>query len=232
MIVYTQDGNARIRTAQPATGTPHTLVDLSVTDPHESDVDFILFAFDSALPYLASIGSAAQWGTILFSTTPKRVQGFTDFVQVSYDLHSRPIQDGAAWQHMGIYEIKTKDGQWTRVAAQGLSISIPSYVPEQLAGKDMREATDYLYLNYLIADRRKGHLAKGAAAQLVAYADGQAKQMNKAVFYSDCWRGNNDGLLRYYQSLGFSPIGLFDVPDKHGPGLPWTGYLFSKPVPQ
>ncbi|CDS82444.1 uncharacterized protein SPSC_03263 [Sporisorium scitamineum] len=232
MIVHTQDGQARIRTAQPATGTTQTLAELNVVDPDESDVDFVLYAFDSALPYLASIGSEAQWGTVPFSEKPERRQRFEKFVQGSYDLHTRPIQDAAAWQHMAIYEIKTPDEKWTRVAAQGLATGFPTYVPEHLADDKVREATDYLYLNYLIVDRRKGKLAKGSAARLVAFADGQAKQLNKKMFYGDCWRGNGDGLLKYYQSLGFSPIGPFDVQDKHGPGLPWTGYLFSKSVSQ
>lgn len=196
MITYTQGGQARIRTAQPATGATHTLAELNVVDPDESDVHFVLYAFDSALPYLASIGSEAQWGTIPFSEKPERVQGFEKFVQGSYVLDASPVQDGAAWQQMVLYEIKTPDGRWSRVAAQGLATGFPDYVPEHLADKTVREATDYLYLSYLIADRRKGGLAKGSAAQLVAFADGQAKKLKKKVIYGDCWRGNNDGLLK------------------------------------
>lgn len=199
MLTYTEDGHGRFRTAQPASGSARTLAELDVADPDESDVDFILYAFDSALPYLASIGSEAQWGTRLFSENPDRRKQFTEYVQKSYNLNARPeadSEDGSPWQLMTLFEVKTADGKWLRVAAQGLSTSIPDYVPESLAGKDLREASDFLYLNYLIADRRKADLAKGAAPLLIAFAEEQCRKRHKMLFYGDCWRGNDDGLLK------------------------------------
>lgn len=199
MITYTQDKLARYRTAQPASGTNQTLAELDVGNPDEDDIDFVLHAFDSALPYLASIGSEAQWGTALFSKKPERRKQFTDSVQESYGLantqHAEQ-SDVKRWQHMLVYEIKTPDDKWTRVAALGVSNRFPDYVPKDLASSDLRQATDYHYLNYLIADRRAGELAKGAAAQLVRYAEEQCKQHGKTTFYGDCWRGNNDGLMK------------------------------------
>ncbi|EST07933.1 Acyl-CoA N-acyltransferase [Kalmanozyma brasiliensis GHG001] len=235
MCTYTKDGLGRFRTAQPATGSARTLAELDVADPDESDVDFILYAFDSALPYLASIGSEAQWGTELFSQKPERRKQFTEFVQKSYDLNARQeadSNDDCPWQLMTLFEVRTEDDKWVRVAAQGLSTRFPDYVPESLASKDLRQAGDFLYLNYLIADRRKGDLAKGSAPHLISFAEQQCRKRHKTPFYGDCWRGNNDGLLKYYQKLGFNPIGPFDVKDKHGPGLPWFGYLFSKSISQ
>ncbi|OAL47293.1 hypothetical protein IQ07DRAFT_590145 [Pyrenochaeta sp. DS3sAY3a] len=44
------------------------------TTPLQTDTPFILEAFDSALPHLASIGSAAQWGTTPRSTQPVFVE--------------------------------------------------------------------------------------------------------------------------------------------------------------
>ena len=196
MIVYTQDGRSRIRLAQPATGAKKTLTELDVTDPEESDVDFVVHAFDSALPYLASIGSEAQWGTKPFSEKPQVVQSFAKYVQESYDLYHGSIHDATPWQHMSLYEVKTPNNKWIRVSAQGLSTSFPVYVPESLADNKTRTASDYLYLNYLIADRRKGDLAKGSAAHLVKFADQRAKELNKKIVYGDCWRGNKNGLLR------------------------------------
>ncbi|SPO22197.1 uncharacterized protein UTRI_02207_B [Ustilago trichophora] len=239
MITYTPDNRARIRTAQPSaspsgsgSGSFQTLSELNVANPEESDVDFVIHAFDSALPYLASIGSEAQWGTVLFSEKPKVRQSFDDYVRKSYDLNSTsqdtPPSDGQSWQHLALYEVQTEQAKWRRVAAQGLSTSFPNYVPDELARNELKEATNYLYLNYLIADRRTGDLAKGAASQLVAFGINEGKARGKSVFYGDCWRGNNDGLIKYYQRLGFEPVGPFEVKDKHGPSLNWTGYLFSR----
>ncbi|SPO23528.1 uncharacterized protein UTRI_02207 [Ustilago trichophora] len=237
MITYTQDNRARIRTAQPSasassSGSIQTLSELNVANPEENDVDFVIHAFDSALSYLASIGSEAQWGTVPFSEKPKVRQSFDEYVRKSYDLNTTsqgvPASHGQSWQHLTLYEVQTEEGKWRRVAAQGVSTSFPDYVPEKLAAKEVKESSDYLYLNYLIADRRTGDLAKGAASQLVAFALQEGKARGKSFFYGDCWRGNNDGLIKYYQKLGFEPVGSFEVQDKHGPRLNWTGYLFSR----
>ena len=200
MISYTADGSGRFRTAQPASGSAQSLVELNVVNPEECDVDFVLHAFDSALPYLASIGSEAQWGTEPFSQKPKVRQAFADFAQESYGLNTdpepTPQSEAPSWQHLTLYEVKTADGAWLRVAAQGVSTSFPDYVPEELAAKQVRDATDYLYLNYLIADRRTGDLAKGAGNRLVEFGEQQGRARGKTMFYGDCWRGNRDGLMR------------------------------------
>ncbi|SPC67365.1 uncharacterized protein UHOD_02945 [Ustilago sp. UG-2017b] len=233
MFAYTSDRKARFRTAQPASDPARTLTELGVINPDESDVDFVLHAFDSALPYLASIGSEAQWGTVPFSEKPKVRESFAEYLQDSYSLNANSEPSASSnlesWQHLLIYEVQTDQG-WARVAAQGTSTSFPDYIPHDLISDELRKATDYLYLNYLIVDRRTGDLAKGAGNQLVTFAVEQGKALKKSKFYGDCWRGNRDGLMKYYQKLGFQPLGPFDVKDKHGPGLPWRGYLFSKPL--
>lgn len=227
MIVSSLDARTRVRAAQPATGTRQTLAELNVTNPTECDVDFILHAFDSALAYLASIGSEAQWGTIPFSAKPDQVSHFTNYVEECYLQASANSGSGSIWQSMLLYEVK-QDTSWTRVAALGISTAFPSYVPDSLADNSMRQAADYVYLKYLVTDRRCATLSKRSAAHLMAFAEQTAREMHMHICYGDCWRGNGDGLLKYYQHLGYTPLGAFDVKDKHGPGLPWSGYLFSK----
>nr|CDI56939.1 conserved hypothetical protein [Melanopsichium pennsylvanicum 4] len=198
MITYTLNGKVRFRTAQPAS---IPLAPLSVADPEESDLDFILHAFDSALPYLASIGSQAQWGTQPFSEKQKVREAFENYLEQSWAINSSSsssacMNNKASWQHLTLYEIQKEGGQWTRVAAQGVSTSFPSYVPQSLAGKETRERSNYIYLNYLIADRRTGQQAKGAGDRLVAFAQEEARGKGKTIFFGDCWRGNGDGLMR------------------------------------
>lgn len=231
MITYTPDGEGRFRTAHPSTSSTPTLTNLSVANPEESDLDFILHAFDSALPYLSAIGSEAQWGTVPFTAKQSVPKAFTDYLEESYRLNTEQTPDkGGRWQHLVLYEVKTEDGSWRRIAAMGISTFFPDYVPLALADEKPRKANDYLYLNYLVSDRRTGDLAKGVGAKLVAFAEEQGRALNKTVFYGDCWRGNNDGLMKYYERMGFKRLGAFDVKDKHGPGLNWTGFLFSKPL--
>lgn len=196
MVTYVQEGSARVRAAQPATGAQQTLAQFNVTNPTENDVDFILHSFDSALPYLASIGSQAQWGTKPFSEKPDVVSHFTKYVRDSYELQANPAKGGPGWHDMLLYEVKTPEGQWTRVAALGISVGFPDYVPEALAGRQTRDATDFVYLKYLVTDRRAASLAKGSATQLMTVAEQQARDMGKSVCYGDCWRGNGDGLLK------------------------------------
>ncbi|KAJ1028386.1 hypothetical protein NDA16_001553 [Ustilago loliicola] len=199
MITYTADKQARFRTAQPDSGSAQTLSELNVANPDESDVDFILYAFDSALPYLASIGSEAQWGTVPFSKKPERRRSFSEYAQESYKLNaeSKPTLHSSTdnYQHLIVYEVQTEAG-WLRVAALGISTGFPGYVPQELAAEKVRKATDYLYLNYLIVDRRTGDLAKGSGNHLVTFATEQARSLDKRIFYGDCWRGNNDGLIK------------------------------------
>lgn len=232
MIASTVDRFARFRTAQPATGSHQTLAELGVANPEECDLDFVLHAFDSALPYLASIGSGAQWGSVNFSEKEGLRKSFADYIAKSFQLNGAPHgisgNKDAAWNNMVLYEVAIEDGGWRRVAAMGISTSFPDYIPGGLASGEVKQGTDYMYLNYLISDRRAGELAKGAGSKLVEFGEAQSRNRGKTIFYGDCWRGNGDGLMKYYERMGFMPIGPFDVGDKHGPGLPWCGYLFSK----
>lgn len=146
---------------------------------NDDDGWFVIHAFDSALPYLASIGSEAQWGTQPFSEKPALVATILGFIR----------DPSPPWKRMVIAE--THDG--TRVAAMGLSDEMPGYV------KDIdikNRADDFVYLNYLIIHRNTGADAKGSGAELIKEAIQECKRQGKKRILSDCWRGNGDGLMR------------------------------------
>ncbi|KAK0547373.1 hypothetical protein OC861_004342 [Tilletia horrida] len=78
---------------------------------------------------------------------------------------------------------------------------------------------------------RSAALGKGVGGKMMRFAIEQAQLRGIPIMYVDCWNGNGGALVRYYESLGFRRVGTFDVPDKHGPGLPWSGELLRLDLP-
>ncbi|KAE8220948.1 hypothetical protein CF319_g5607 [Tilletia indica] len=277
------------------------------------DDHFVLTAFDSALPYLASIGSGAQWGSTPFTSKPAVVKDMHDFLVRSDKIHAleREHQDSqgvdAATAAKSVFEAessRTQKSNWNklivaevlrpnsdpnssgqadpikvRVAGAGLSAHVPDYLvasmsryfptstttvtPQQLQdidihsrenaeardeGVEMPEGRPFVYINYLISHRDPLSLAdskttdstttttplsapdalalsKGAGEALIRHSISQARTLGILTVLVDCWAGNGGGLVRYYERQGFTSLGTFDVPDKHGPNLPWTGRL-------
>lgn len=182
--------------------------ELSVHDgASETDLEFVLRAFDSALPYLASIGSEAQWGTIPFSQRPQTVQSWSEYIAESNRIHKKDsstestnstIEDVESWKQMVILEIRPQESsEWRRVAAMGISVEVPDYVTPDLLAQEIRQEAKFIYLNYLIADRRAVVLARNTAQKLVKeHAIPEAKRIGKHTIYVDCWRGNQGGLVK------------------------------------
>ncbi|KAJ9477939.1 hypothetical protein PHBOTO_001488 [Pseudozyma hubeiensis] len=234
MILFERDRNIRIRLAQPATGARQSLTELDVSNPSESDVEFILRAYDSTLPYLSAIGSEEQWGTKPFSSRPDTVAKYTTMIDIGYRHHSNFLQTGLEHpEQSGVFlcEVKNRQQLWTRKAALQCASTFPDYVPERLADQATRQAKNYVYLNSIITDRRAGPLEKRALEALYIFGLVWAQQFDKTMVYGDVWAGNGGSLLKYYRDLGGSVIGTFEVQDKHGPGMPWTGYLVRKDLP-
>ncbi|EPQ28699.1 uncharacterized protein PFL1_04002 [Pseudozyma flocculosa PF-1] len=207
----------------------------------ETDLAFILSAFDSALPYLSSIGSAQQWGDIPFSSRPKTRTEFAQFIRSSYRLSLLPRdgdgdgdgqgEEGGRWCRM----ILALRGE-TRVAACGLSTWLPDYLPPSLVDQirqrlhdDDGSAPRFLYLNYLITHRFRP--SRGAGAQLIHHALDLARHRRIPWILVDCWCGNAGGLVRFYQQHGFHPIGdAFVAPGKHKDGLEWRGSVLGRRI--
>lgn len=170
----------------------------------ETDLEFVLHAFDSALPYLASIGSEEQWGSIPFSSQPQRVKSFGEYISRSSCIHETESVAQAIsvppgdWKQMSLFEIRASGTpEWRRAAAMGISLDVPEYVTSGLLSADARDKADFVYLNYLIADRRAGSHARNTAHRLVhEHAVREAKRIGKSIIYVDCWNGNGDGLVK------------------------------------
>ncbi|SPO36655.1 uncharacterized protein PSFLO_02126 [Pseudozyma flocculosa] len=178
----------------------------------ETDLAFILSAFDSALPYLSSIGSAQQWGDIPFSSRPKTRTEFAQFIRSSYRLSLLPRDGDGDGDGQG-----EEGGRWCL-----------DQIRQRLHDDD-GSAPRFLYLNYLITHRFRP--SRGAGAQLIHHALDLARHRRIPWILVDCWCGNAGGLVRFYQQHGFHPIGdAFVAPGKHKDGLEWRGSVLGRRI--
>lgn len=180
-----------------------------------ADSDFIVAAFDSALPHLASVGSGDQWGSTPFSQSAERRKRAYDSVALSEA--SRLSQDGSEHGRLFIAEVETDPGS----DLQGLSIRTdehgkcflsvgaafvkegywPAYVKGNDSTKSIVENANAAgvscYVDMLISDFRTGAARKGAGAVLLQRASAYAASRGAKALYLDCWAGNGGNLVKY-----------------------------------
>ncbi|KAK1753898.1 hypothetical protein QBC47DRAFT_32015 [Echria macrotheca] len=190
----------------------------------EDDLNFLVAAFDSTLPHLATIGSGAQWGSIPFS------QREGTYEQELKDLRAaeayRLTREGPEFR---ILIAEAKDGNdkyipvgWTTLRGEYLS---PYLLEASALDHVTKTAKNYLFMYVLVTDFRAGALRKGVGAALVQYAKAWAEELGKDVFYVDCWGGNDGKLIKFYEAQGFSRAGEFFKPRKDG--TIWHGVFLS-----
>lgn len=199
------------------------------------DVDFILRAHDSALPFLASVGSA-QWGDELFSARPSAVEGTRRSVE-----QSQANEEGERFVRTFIAEVerdtvsvegsRTIPADFTTVPCAVASINrvFPTYV---LAANQLdkhidasRQASDFFFLDRLVVDRNVGARAKGAGKVLLDHCKAICRTRGKRYLFADCFAGPPTGLPEYYHAQGFELLDHFTVPSKHVRGTDWHGVL-------
>jgi hypothetical protein len=132
------------------------------------DGSFIISVFDASLPYLKSIESQAQWGSIPFSQRPGWIQETqrqvrestehsrisSDITEVLKDMHSRVSSDGRYFVSVGFAFVR---GNW-----------FPSYLPAVTvaqAGKLGLE--ECLYIEVMVSDPCTKNLFRGIGAALL-----------------------------------------------------------------
>lgn len=148
-----------------------------------ADTKFIIACFDNSLPFLASIGSGAQWGAELFSEKPMFCKSIENSVESSPDLAT-----GMAW----IADAETGE-KTVPAGAIVLSTDPPSYAPPQSIATPVPE----IYIRILITDRTLGDASKGVGSKLLDFARATAQQEGISMLRVDCWKGGDDALMRY-----------------------------------
>lgn len=180
-----------------------------------SDIDFILAAFDSTLPFLQSLGNEGQWGTTPFS----QQEGFIDEVHKevarSENFHANStgerflalIAEREVSQNDAIDPakqfIRTEQGK--RYLSTGATYIRDDEAPAYFATKvptvdaELKAAKEqgYIYMDVLLGYQdAPGPYRKGAGVALLDRVKQYAKDKNKASIYLEIWVNNENGLLR------------------------------------
>ncbi|KAK4224641.1 hypothetical protein QBC38DRAFT_485017 [Podospora fimiseda] len=205
--------------------------------PSESndDAKFTVSAFDSCIPHLSSIGSAAQWGTTPLSTV--RPEFITRHVKAITDGENYRLTGEGAPIRVLIAEVElppTDDSPGRlRVGSATLRAGyFPQYVLDQ---PHLREATSsaakeekgFMYLDILVTDFSEATrpYRRGAGAALLQYAKNWVgKELGMQVMYVDCWAGNEGKLVSFYEAQGFERVDGFVV-EKPDNEEKWSGML-------
>jgi GNAT superfamily N-acetyltransferase len=97
----------------------------------------------------------------------------------------------------------------------------PSYVPAV--------SEPEVYVHLLVTAR--SHAGRGIGTVLLGHAQAEAAARGAALLRADCWAGGDGGLVRYYQTAGFTPTVRFTVDDWHGQVLEQRIRPSSPPSP-
>ncbi|KAE8324807.1 hypothetical protein BDV39DRAFT_115387 [Aspergillus sergii] len=215
----------------------------------EGDDQFVVAAFDAAIPYLTSIGSHEQWGTTPFSHR----EGWVDeTVQQIKDSNSSAVQ--SEQNKNGVLRIfivekecdaggpESFDSRLVhyRVSSDGrryLSVGfafvrenwIPGYIESQTHLQiPESERENNIYLEVMVTDCRVGSVRRGAGSALIQGIRDYGRKKQKKTFWLDGWAGNNRKLVRYYENQGFQGVGDFSLPRANK--APWVGTLMRMDI--
>ena len=160
------------------------------------DVAAVLALLDGAVEWLAARGRTGQWGTEPWSTRPALVERIAGRVA------------------RGELRIAELDGE----VAGTLSVSETPAAYVGPAGEPE------LYVNLLATERRlKG---RGVGAALLDEARAEARRRGLPLLRVDCFAGDDQKLVGYYRSQGFTEVGPFTVPMPDGSA--WPGMLLAQ----
>ncbi len=184
---------------------------------HETgDLDgpFIISAFDAAIPFLESVGSSEQWGSIPFSHREGWIE--ETMSQIKESEHSHVMSESEEnCLHIFIVEREWPQqsvdipGAHYRTAVDGrrfLSVGFafirenwfPSYITSH-KGMQIQQAElrNSVYLEVMVTDSRVGSPCRGAGAALILAIRDYGRSREKRAFYLDGWAGNERKLIRF-----------------------------------
>ncbi|KAI5465222.1 acetyltransferase [Mariannaea sp. PMI_226] len=206
------------------------------------DGEFLLAAFDGALPHLASIGSGDQWGSQPFSERTEYRDRINAWVPMSeacrlgiegsepLRLYIAEVQVGDDNVNLGGLSVRTdeQDRRFLSVAAAAIREHWwPDYLNKMEKMKPIIEKADAdrnaFYLEVLISDFRTGSARKGAGAALMKKIKEYSISRGAKVLFMDCWAGNGGNLVKFYTSQGFTLVS--DFLDERHDKSDWPGKL-------
>ena len=180
------------------------------TSSAKEDGKKILEFTDSQLPYLAAIGSAEQWGSASVSGRDAAQQKYKRLVERSEEeqvwstewfkifmldvqVENDELPDDVR-QLVPLCDRESKRAVVMPVAALVLEGRSEDYTRPVLPEQDSQDP--FLYVRYLVTDRRVGNLSKGSGQKLLDHADEVAKSLGIGRLCLDGWNGNDYRLIK------------------------------------
>ncbi|KAI0182899.1 GNAT family protein [Xylaria flabelliformis] len=159
------------------------------------DIEFILAAWDSTLPFLASIGAGEMWGDEPFSQREGQQQEITEIIRQSEE---DPQND---FRRLLVAEVNAPAEGTAKTVPVGAAIvrdALPYYLLErpELKG-EIEKADSLLFIEVLITDHRAHRRHQGAGAALVEAIKRRTRSSGKSAVYVDAWAGNGRKLNNY-----------------------------------
>lgn len=171
----------------------------------------LLQNLDSQLPWLSSIGSNAQWGNSSRSDQEDQRAKYRSKIEDSERGWDHPWSRDWIRAYIAEVEVKredlsfellelaiesTKDDISVRLPIAGMILQGRSsdYVRDIVPEND--DDDPFVYMLYLMSDRRTTQYGKGAGAVLISHAKEEVQNLGLKRICVDCWRGNDQRLVR------------------------------------
>lgn len=186
------------------------------------DKAFIVSVFDSSLPYMASFGSQAQWGSMPFSQRPGWIDETQRQIQESEQNSISNTADAlrilaleVEVTKQGVHDIDCKDMQ-SRTGDDGRCLVavgfafvrgnwLPNYLHTYVIAKiDLAHLDETLYVEVMVSDSRMRDWIRGIGAALLCEVRKRGYSRGKKTLYLDGWAGNERKLI---EQIPFSICG-------------------------
>lgn len=154
-------------------GPGSTAAHVSVRRAAESDLDAALVLFDDVVAWLVATGHPGQWGTEPFSSVPRSVEK----VRAALALPEAWVAEGPYGELLGLLALGEPDAD------------IPA--------ADEPET----YVRLVVASRRPE--ARGIGDRLLTLAEERAREAGHRLLRLDCYGGDDEALVRYYERHGY-----------------------------
>ncbi|GAA3091021.1 GNAT superfamily N-acetyltransferase [Kribbella aluminosa] len=197
------------------------------------DVPAVLSLLDGATEWLVARGRTGQWGTTPHSTSPRRVAQLTGFAD-----------EGELWVAEADGRVVGADGRVVdadgpvvgadgpAVGADGPAVGADGADGRVVGALAVGAALDYvppaaepeLYVRLLVTERASAGQNLGAA--LLDHARELARADGVRLLRVDCFAGDDQALVRYYERQGFTRYAEFAVPRVNGPD--WPGQVLAQ----
>ena len=170
---------------------------------------------DIATEWLVAQGRTGQWGTEKPSRRPDRIAQLTELAE-SGGLWVAVDEDWKEADHRPQPPIEVTNDAVSTESTRGVlgAVCVGEAMPYVKPASEPE-----LYIRFLVADRKSKR--RGVGATLLAKTRDLAREAGVGLLRVDCYAGDDQGLVRWYESQGFQRVEAFTVKG-------WPGQVLSQ----